>query len=762
MTSFLETLRVWLLRPPGSVDLADALWVAELASTLDRSPASDQALRQELASLRPGFVDSDEQLAGFLAVARELARRHLRLRPFNVQLAAAASMLRGTSVELATGEGKTLVGAIVALGMVRRGFRVHVLSANDYLATRDSQWMAPLLEAGGAQVAAVTSRTPHAVRREAYLADVVYLPVTEAGFDILRDRLRMDGSELVGIRPDAAVLDEADAVLLDEGRVPLVLAGEAAATVGADRELAALAADLEEGVHYEVDPDRRTLHLSELGLQAVERRFQGVDLFGADAELLARMHTALHAEALLVRDVDYVVENGRVRLVSQSRGRVDALQRWPEGLQEAVEAKERLAPSAGVDILDQILVRDLVTRYAPVVGMSATLVSDAEELLELYDLPVGRLSPNRPCIRVDEPDQLYQTVEDRDRAAIGLITQHHGRGQPVLVATQSVAESERFAGLLSTHGLDCVVLNAKNDAQEAAIIAEAGSPARITVSTQMAGRGTDIRLSGDAAERGGLAIIGLGRFPSRRLDDQLRGRSGRQGDPGWTVFLTSLGDDLITSSVPDHRPAVRVDGDGRVLDRRLTDLTDHAQRISEGQQHSLRQLARRYGRLLAIQRGRVLDERRSVLTTTHGLDVLTERTPARIAHLLELLGTAPVARAARTLALSCLDRRWSEQLAYAADVRDGIHLHRLAREDPLNIFNRTIAEAFSTLIEDAYTDATDLIERAPVVAGELDLSDVGLYQPGATWTYMVTDDHFGSELERIGAHVAKELGLKRR
>jgi len=757
MTSLRERLRVWLLKPPGFADLTGALLVAERAATLSLGSLSEESLRGLLRELVSEFFVSDEQLAMFLGVVRVLAERHLGMRPFEVQLAAAGAMLRGVSVELATGEGKTLVGAIVAAGLVRSGHKVHILSANDYLAARDSEWMRPLLEATGATVAAVTSKSSHSARGKAYQADVVYVPVTEAGFDVLRDRLRLDPGELVGISPDAAVLDEADAVLLDEGRIPLVLAGEAEVPPSADSALAALAADLVEGTHYDVDPDRRTLHLTELGLQAVERRFPRVDLFGADHELLSRVHTALHAEALLVRDDDYVVEDGRVRLVSKSRGRVEALQRWPEGLQEAVEAKEGLAPSPAVDILDQILVRDLVGMYSAVVGMSATLVTDAEELLELYDLPVGRLPPNRRCIRVDAPDQLYETADDRDNAAVRMIREHCSRGQPVLVATQSVAESERFAILLEQDGVEHVVLNAKNDAEEAAIIAEAGRPGRVTVSTQMAGRGTDIRLAQGVAALGGLSIIGLGRFPSRRLDNQLRGRAGRQGDPGHSVFLTSLEDELVTAFAPECPPAGRVSPDGLVLDRQLIDVSNHTQRVSEGQQHSLRQLARRYGRLLAIHRERVLSERTKVLTSRHAESMLSRRMPSRLSQLRTLVNAESLTRDVRKVVLSCLDRRWSEHLAFAADVREGIHLRTLAREDPLHAFNRLIAEAFSGLIEDAYAAAVDIIERATVIDGELDLTTVGMYRPGATWTYMVTDDHFGTEWERIGRLIAKDF-----
>lgn len=752
-----DRLTALLVTPAGAEDLRWTEAVRDRAARLSgRFTAMDSdEIRASLLALEPTFAASDDQLALFLAGMRELANRTVGLRPFDVQVQAAAAMLRGTSTELATGEGKTLVGAIVAAGLWRAGHRVHVLSANDYLASRDATWMGPLLEAAGATVSAVTSTTSHEVRRAAYAADVVYVPVTEAGFDVLRDRLRTDAADLVGITHDAAVLDEADAVLLDEARVPLVLAGEAdegPASLGALGDagsLARLAAGLVGAVHYEVDADRRALHLTDEGLRAIERQVPGVDLFGRDHDVLARIHTALSAKALLIRDVDYVVEPGRVRLVSQSRGRVEERQRWPEGLQEAVEAKEQLPRSGGVDILDQLLVADLVALYSPVVGMSATLAAEAEELRELYGLRVGEVPPNRPCVRVDEPDRFHTTRADRDAAALVLTEQAHRRGQPVLVAAQSVAESERFARLLTQRGVDCVVLNAKNDAAEAGIIAQAGQRGSVTVSTQMAGRGTDIHLGQASAELGGLLILGLGRFPSKRLDDQLRGRAGRQGDPGRTMFLTSLEDDLIAEHLPGQ-PGTAAAG-----------LVDQAQRISDGQQRSLRDLSRRYSRLLNRQRLRILTTRREVMVTDHALALLTDLIPTRIAELGRQVPRDELAGSARIAVLSCLDRRWSDHLAYAAAIREGIHLRALAREEPLHEFTRLIAQAAETIVPDALEEAAAILTRARVVGATLDLAGAGLPRPGATWTYTVTDDHFGTEWERMGKTIMRLLGRSR-
>lgn len=745
----------WLTDRPGAVDVSGLSGIVTRAGEAVSAwtSVSDAELTAALADLPPDFVTDDARLSVFLAVTRELADRTVGLRPFDVQLQAVAAMLRGTSVELATGEGKTLVGALVAIGMVLSGRRVHVLSANDYLAERDATWMGPLLGAAGADVGYVTSATPRPERAARYADDVVYVPVSEAGFDVLRDRVRLDAADSVGISPDAAILDEADAVLLDEARVPLVLATQSATPGITDGDLAELVSDLIEGIHFEVDPDRRSLHLTETGLQAVEQHYPGVDLFGADDDVLTRVNVALHAQALLTRDVDYVVSADRVRLVSATRGRVEERQRWPEGLQEAVESKEGLTATGSAEVLDQLLVRDLVGLYADVVGMSATLVVAAGELLELYDLRCGPLPPNRPCLRVDEPDRLYETAADRDAAAAAFVAERHADGQPVLVATQSVAASERFAAVLADEGLDPVVLNAKNDAEEAAVIASAGSVGRITVSTQMAGRGTDIRLGEGAAERGGLCVVGLERFASARLDGQLRGRSGRQGDPGRSVFFASLDDDLLTENLPGHPLPQRVGADGLVADKRLSDVTDRAQRVSDGQQEQLRDLARRYGALPAHQRDEVLDLRAEVLAGGRAADDLTDRVADRTDEVRREVGDAEFSSAARTALVSRLDRGWSDHLAYSLELREGIHLRALGRLEPLAEYNRLLVASYRTLVDDAVDAAAGLIADAPVIAGRIVLDESAVGRPGATWTYMVTDDHFGSEWARLGRAV---------
>ena len=749
MKDWLEPAREWFERRPAASEVARLSSIVRAAEGMgsDVGTWGDDELATAASNLE---MSTRVGLAAYLAISRELAERSTGMRPFTVQLHAAAAMLRGVSMELDTGEGKTLVGAIVAAGYALSGGPVHVLSANEYLARRDATWMGPFFTALRLSSASVTAESTRGARRRAYAADITYVPVSEAGFDILRDRLVLSSDDRVRRRAPIAILDEADAVLLDEGRVPLVLAAEsAAATAGPPPEVAELADSMVEGLHYAVEQDRRSLHVTDEGFLAMEEWFPGVDLFGNDHELLAETHVALHARVLLVRDVDYVIRDSRAWLVSSARGRIEQLQRWPEGLQAAIEAKEGLAPSPGLDVLDQITMADLVVEYDNVIGMSATLMAAAAELYASHGLRVARLPPNTASLRIDEPVSLYATPGERNAAAIRLLNDANAAGQPVLVATQSVAMSEEFASRIRDAGMDAVVLNARNDEREAAIIALAGEPGHITVSTQMAGRGTDIRLAEGSRALGGLLIIGLGIFPSRRLQDQIRGRSGRQGDPGRTILLSALDDDLITQAVPEHRDPTRVTVEGKVLDARLGQLPEHAQQISDGAHQSLRDLTHRYGRLLGLQRRSLLLIREDWLTDDHSVLSILEKIAPVTAGLLESLSVTELVGATRMALLTSLDQAWSNHLAYAAEVREGIHLRVLVRENPLDEFNRILAVALPAIVPGSITAALRLVSTATVRNGRLDLHGAGLHRPSATWAYTVTDNSLGSEGERM-------------
>ncbi|WP_396445276.1 accessory Sec system translocase SecA2 [Actinomadura sp.] len=753
-----------LVQKPGSVDLAPfRAVVAEAGARESRvRELSDAGLTAAAEALR-----EEEDLAELCALGREAARRTLGERPFDVQLLGTLALLSGHVAEMATGEGKTLSGALAAAGYALRGRRVHVMSVNDYLARRDAEWMGPLYAMLGVTAGWIGQSSTPGERRAAYAADVTYAPVSEVGFDLLRDRLATDPADVVQPEPSVALIDEADSVLVDEAMVPLVLAG-AADLDAADPRYADLVRRLRPGLHYSTDDEARNVQLTPAGTREVERVL-GVDLYAPEnLRTLTAVNVALHAEVLLHRDVDYIVRDGAVKLISESRGRVALLQRWPDGLQAAVEAKEALEASPSGEILDSITVQELIGRYPVRCGMTGTAMAVSGQLTEFYSLQIAVIPPNRPCVREDRPDRLYATTADKEVAIVEEVAAAHATGRPVLIGTGDVAESERLARSLARAGLDRVVLNAKNDAEEAAIIAEAGAYGAITVSTQMAGRGTDIRLGGSpaaapgtapadaagsdrdrVAAAGGLLVIGTGRYHSSRLDDQLRGRAGRQGDPGASVFFTSLQDDLVTRYAPDEKPRASSDDDGLVTDRGAHWIVGHAQRVAEGVDLELHRNTWRYNHLIGLQRRELLAERSAVLHGDAADKAMAAAAPDKHAELTKTAGAEAVAAAARQIVLYQMDRCWAEHLAYLADLREGIHLRSLGRGlDPLVEFNREAVPAGKRLLSDARKRSVAAFEALTATEDGIDLEAAGLKRPSATWTYLVHDNPFGSMDER--------------
>ena len=757
------------LQKPGSASLAG--YQAVLPDIGGREAALEKLTDAELTELARDTTDD----AGICAVGREAARRGLGERPFDVQLLGTLALLSGQVAEMATGEGKTLSGALAAAGYVRRGHQMHVISVNDYLARRDAEWMRPVYDLLGVTVSWIGQGSTPEQRRQAYAADVCYASANEIGFDVLRDRLATDPGDLVAAEPDVVLIDEADSVLVDEALIPLVLAG----SVGdADpvQDMAQVAGRLLPRLHYEVDDERRNVFLTDAGTRIAEQALGGINLYAADnLAVLTQLNVALHAQALLQRDVDYIVRHGRIQLVSASRGRVARLQRWPDGLQAAVEAKEGLRTSESGEILDSITIQALVRRYPSVCGMTGTAVAVGEQLREFYGLEVAVIPPNRPCIREDEPDRLYQHVEDKEGAVVSAVAAAHESGRPVLLGTLDVAESERLAAQLVLDGLPCVVLNAKNDAEEAAIVAEAGAAGAITVSTQMAGRGTDIRLGGasgdhgQVAELGGLLVIGVGRHASSRLDDQLRGRSGRQGDPGGSVFFLSLDDELIITCAPDAPPAADVDADGLVSDAKAHWTAGHAQRVAEGTALQIHRDTWRYNVLVEDQRRAVLEYRDQVLHSDAALRELETSSPDRVAELRAAGVPEDVLDgAARQISLSCLDQAWAEHLAQAADVREGIHLRALGSSAnpfggsliPVQEFNREMTQLFSRFTAEVSERTAAAFQAAEITPSGADLAGAGLKRPSATWTYVVQENPFGTDFGRAVQAISRFLGRR--
>ncbi|WJZ02574.1 accessory Sec system translocase SecA2 [Corynebacterium freiburgense] len=721
-------------RSKAIVDRADNL-------RMELSELSDAALAaraRELAVSDP---------AGFLACLSVAAERTIGLVPFPVQNQAALRLLEGDVVHMATGEGKTLVGAMAATGYALAGKTVHAITVNDYLADRDAEWMRPLVEFFGLTVASVTEKMTPEQRRAAYQCDVVYAPVHEIGFDVLRDQLITSRDDAVQHGADVALVDEADSVLVDEALVPLVLAGNEPGRAPTGK-IVEVVKKLRVGLHYTVDDDRRNVFLTEAGAAIVERALGISSLYGDEhvGSTLVQVNLALHAQELLIRDVHYIVRDGKVALIDASRGRIADLQRWPDGLQAAVEAKEGLDVTEGGRILDTITLQALMGRYPTVCGMTGTAVEATDQLRQFYDLRVSVIDRHKDLQRFDEADRIYATAEDKTQAIIAEILALHAVQRPVLVGTHDVAESEDLAQRLRSHGVQVNVLNAKNDAEEARIIAEAGDLGRVTVSTQMAGRGTDIRLGGaDEADReavvalGGLAVIGTGRHRTARLDNQLRGRAGRQGDPGTSVFFVSLEDDVVAVGGAGESVTAHPAADGRIDAQRVQDFIEHCQRVTEGQLLEIHAQTWKYNKLLADQRVIIDQRRNNLLDTPKAWDELAARAPERAASIRDI--PQPVLeQAARDIMLFHLDRGWSEHLALLDDVRESIHLRAIARETPIDEFHRIAVTEFKELAQRAVDEAIATFQTARIDAAGAHLDDEGLARPSATWTYMVGDN----------------------
>ncbi|MCB0923344.1 MAG: accessory Sec system translocase SecA2, partial [Mycobacterium sp.] len=591
----------------------------------------DEQLAQAAKLLKLGDLAESADMPQFLAIAREAAERTTGLRPFDVQLLGALRMMARDVVEMATGEGKTLSGAIAAAGYALAGRNVHVVTINDYLARRDAEWMGPLIEALGLSVGWVTAESTPADRRAAYRCDVTYASINEIGFDVLRDQLVTDVGDLVSPNPDVALVDEADSVLVDEALVPLVLAGTSHRETPR-LEVVRLVGELIAGDRgdefFATDTDSRNVHLTEAGAQQLEKALGGIDLYSEEhvSTTLTEVNVALHAHVLLQRDVHYIVRDGAVQLINASRGRIATLQRWPDGLQAAVEAKEGIETTETGEVLDTITVQALINRYPTVCGMTGTALAAGEQLRQFYSLGVSPIPLNTPNVRVDEPDRVYVSAAAKNEAIIEHIIEVHATGQPILVGTHDVAESEDLHRRLLRRGVPAVVLNAKNDEEEAAVIAEAGKLGAVTVSTQMAGRGTDIRLGGSSAaddtpekqavaDLGGLHVVGTGRHRTERLDNQLRGRAGRQGDPGSSVFFASWEDDVVEAHVEAAKLPMDCDDTGRVSSPKAVILLDHAQRVAEGRLLDVHANTWRYNQLIAQQRAIIVERRNALLST---------------------------------------------------------------------------------------------------------------------------------------------------
>jgi preprotein translocase subunit SecA len=741
---------------PVEYDLRHYLDTLAQISAIDVARVADRDLRARFDVAQRRARDGerlDALLPEVYALVREAAARVLAMRPFDVQVMAGVALHEGALVQLATGEGKTLVAVLPVALDALTGRGVHVFTANDYLARRDAGWMGPLYRFFGLSVRFVAQDLSGDERRRAYAADVTYVTAKEAGFDFLRDHTA-DSPDRTVQRPfHSVIVDEADFILVDEARVPLVIAGATPAPDIDHRALAALVRSLRPGVDYRADEYARTVTLTEPGFAHAEALLGGVVLHRPEHHLLlSALHVALHAETLLQRDRDYIVRGGRIDLVDEFTGRVADNRRWPHGIQPAVEAKEGVEVRAEGRILGSIPIQHFVRLYPSIAGMTATAVPSAEEFKTFYDLTTVVFPTNKPCGRVDEPDVVFTHRGAKEAALLDEIVRVHATGRPILVGTASVRESESLAKELTQRAVKCRVLNARHDAREARIVARAGTLGAVTISTNMAGRGTDIVLGGgDVRARdavvalGGLYVIGTNRHESRRIDDQLRGRAGRQGDPGTSRFLVSLEDDLIQrygvmALIPArHRPAPQATA---VTDPVVHREVARAQRIIEGQNFEIRKTLWQYSALLDEQRRAVSDWRQALLRNEIDPEACEEGNAQQYAALTKAVGPAVLRRTENLLTMLLIDRHWSDHLALVEDVREGIHLQRYGGREPLTEFHRQIVAAYAAMMDTVRDETVETFARLSPNGGVIDLEQAGVRGPASTWTYLINDNPF--------------------
>ena len=723
----------------------------------DLRSASDSMLKKISARFKEQAregISLDNLLVEAFALVRETSQRTIGLRPFDVQVIAGIVMHEGKLAEMQTGEGKTLVAVFPAYLNGLTGKGVHIHTFNDYLARRDAAWMGPIYKFLGLSVGCIQEGMSTHERQKAYAADITYMTAKEAGFDYLRDHLCYDRGDLAHRPFHFALVDEADSILIDEARVPLVIAGTVGKPKADPGSLAEVVKGLKPDVDFYTDEGGRNIYLSDLGLKNVEKMLGCGNLHSSrNFDLLTNLNQALHAEFLLMRDIDYIVRNGKIEIVDEFTGRVVLDRHWPDGLQAAVEAKEKLCLGSGGAILGSITLQHFLQLYPKICGMTATAQPAADELEEFYNLKVVVIPPNRPCIRQDYPEVVFTHKEAKKKALIAEINRSHAEKRPVLVGTASVEESEEIASALKESGIACEVLNAKNDELEAGIIAQAGLPGAVTISTNMAGRGTDIKLGGaDERERekvirlGGLYVIGTNRHESQRIDLQLRGRAGRQGDPGSSRFFVSLEDNLI------ERYGIR-----NLLPKNIRDLKQdlpienplvrseiaRGQRIVEGQNFSIRKTLWKYSFIVEKQRKIVQHRRQEILLGKSTLDLLARGAPEHYRKLSTLMGDGFMEKLERQITLSQIDRCWAEHLAVIADTRESIHLMSVGGKSPLDEFHKIVSSAFLDLDKRIDERIIEKFISLPATKEGVDLGGEGLRGPSSTWTYLISDNQFG-------------------
>lgn len=585
------------------------------------SALSDDELRAKTDEFRARLAKDDtldDILPEAFAVVREASKRTLNKRHYDVQLVGGMVLHHGKIAEMRTGEGKTLVGTLSVYLNALEGKGVHVVTVNDYLAQRDSAEMGQVYTFLGMTVGCNMHGLSHEEKQAAYACDITYGTNNEFGFDYLRDNMVLYKEQMVQRPLNYAIIDEVDSILVDEARTPLIISGQAQKSTelyyAADRLVSRLV-DVED---FTIDVKMRSIALTENGVTKVERTLNIDNLFSHDnVTINHHVNQALRARYIMKRDVDYVVQDEEVIIVDEFTGRLMAGRRYSDGLHQAIEAKEQLKVQNESMTLATITFQNYFRMYQKLAGMTGTAKTEEEEFKRIYGLEVVQVPTNRPMLRLDIPDVVYKSENGKYRAVVEEIVRRHATGQPVLVGTVSIENSERISDMLKKKGVAHQVLNAKYHAEEAAIISNAGQFGTVTIATNMAGRGTDIVLGSGVAEVGGLHIMGTERHESRRIDNQLRGRAGRQGDPGSSQFYLSMQDELMRRFGADNimgmMERLGFDEDSPIESRLISRAIESAQKRVEGSNFDTRRIVLQYDDVINLQRERIYGDRREIL-----------------------------------------------------------------------------------------------------------------------------------------------------
>jgi len=593
---------------------------------------SDEELRNKTKEfkerLRQGETLDDILVEAF-AVVREAASRTINMRHFDVQLIGGIVLHQGKIAEMATGEGKTLVATLAAYLNALTGEGVHIVTVNDYLAKRDRNWMGPVYEFLGLTVGVLQHDMPDEERKKEYLADITYGTNSEFGFDYLRDNMKYRLEDCVQRGHNYAIVDEVDSILIDEARTPLIISGPSEESTQKYYTIDRAVRRLKKGMDYEVDEKTKTVTLTDVGIEKLEKMLQIKNLYDPKyMEILHMINQACKAHNLFKRDVDYIVKDGKVILVDEFTGRLMPGRRYSESLHQALEAKEGVKIEAENQTLASITIQNYFRMYKKLAGMTGTAETEALEFKKIYNLDVVVIPTNKPLIRYTYPDVIYKTEAEKFKAVVKEIEELYKTGRPVLVGTISIDKSERLSNLLKIKGIPHVVLNAKHHEKEAEIVAKAGKKYAVTISTNMAGRGTDIVLEEGVAELGGLHVIGTERHEARRIDNQLRGRAGRQGDPGSSRFYLSLEDDLMrvfgSERISKIMDRLHIPEDTPIEHKIISKAIENAQKQVEAHNFSIRKHLLEYDDVMNKQREAIYSLRQQILKNQDQYEYIME------------------------------------------------------------------------------------------------------------------------------------------